>query len=82
MWRDEDPGPPHVYSRWREGTTTFGPVGRVALTLGTVATGVVCWGVFGPPPPFGLGVASSGWLPYLVFAPVTLRAAWRKDRVE
>ena len=82
IWRPEDPGPPPVYSRWRGGTTTFGPIGRIVLTLGTAAAGAACWELFGPPPPFGLGLASSGWLAFVLLAPPILRSAWRKDRVE
>ena len=77
----EKPVPPPVYSRIRGGTTTFGPVGRIGWTLAVVAGGAVSWFAFGPPPPFGLGLASSGWLPFFVLGPWVLRELWRRDRV-
>jgi hypothetical protein len=33
FYADEGPDPEPVYSRWHGGTTTFGPVGRVSITV-------------------------------------------------
>lgn len=77
----EDRGPDPVYSRWRGGTTTFGPVGRLAITATVAGATAGCWVVCGPPPPFGLGLGSSAWLAVIIIVPPVLRAAWRKDRV-
>ncbi len=82
MWYPpEEPASPPVYSRWQGGATTFGPVGRTAWTVGIAAVGTVLWFVLGPPPPFGLGVGMSGWLPYFLFAPWLLRETWRRGRI-
>ena len=45
FWIAEDPVPPPVYSRWRAGVTTFGPVGRIVSTIIVVAPAVL-WFIF------------------------------------
>ncbi|MEX0833043.1 MAG: hypothetical protein WD757_00750 [Actinomycetota bacterium] len=68
------------WSRWRAGTTTLGPIGRVLTTLPVVAFGI--GGIFLvriiPMPAY----ASYFFLaPYLVIAYLVLRYIWARDRV-
>ena len=60
-------------SRWRKGTTTFGPVGRVSWTVVVVAL-----------PVFVLAFGGIGGLVFCavwcgVIAPMALRDIWKKD---
>jgi hypothetical protein len=78
-WIDPDPGPAPVFSRWRGGETTFGPVGRVLATLVLVVLVVL-----------GAAFTMFGWgqVFIAVYVPVAglflarqLRHVWRKDRI-
>lgn len=75
---DLDPDPPPQYSRWRSGATTFGPVGRISITVVLALLGWVIFYVFrfvdGP-----LVIADVGV--YGVAAFFILRHVWRRDRV-
>ena len=68
-----------VYSRWRAGPTTFGPVGRILITIVVL--------VFFPSGGYaGFGSAMGPlllWylLGYTLVATVVLRSVWRKERV-
>jgi rhodanese-related sulfurtransferase len=66
---------PPVYSRWRAGPTTFGPVGRIVLTL--LLAVAFPWGALTTFDPLRLW----GMLGYGVVAALVLRSAWRKERV-
>ena len=81
MWYPEEPVPDPVYSRWRGGTTTFGPIGRIGWTLGVSSVGAIFWMAFGPRPPFGFGIGSSAWAAYVFMGGWILRNIWRRDRV-
>jgi hypothetical protein len=65
-------------SRWRAGPTTFGPVGRILITIGVLAP--LPWGGMG-----GLSTTSvlqmwflMGWVG---FATLVLRHVWKRERV-
>jgi hypothetical protein len=62
-------------SRWRKGTTTFGPVGRISWTVVIVALPIFV-GVFG-------GIAGVVFVGIWVFviAPMALRDLWKADTV-
>ena len=61
-------------SRWKAGATSFGPVGRIAITVGVL--------LFFPPT-LGNPVTLFVYLPaYLVLAALVLRSTWKKDVVE
>jgi len=64
-----DPTP----SRWRKGTTTFGPVGRVSWTIGVLALPLYCLS-FG-----GVGGIVFVLLWCTVVAPMALRDLWKAD---
>ena len=70
--------PTPQYSRWRAGPTTFGPVGRISITLVVAAVGVLVFFVFrivdGP-----IVVADVGI--YGVGAFFLLRHVWKRERV-
>jgi hypothetical protein len=64
-----------VESRFRKGTTTFGPVGRISWTVGVVAV-----------PLFVVTFGSAGGIVFFliwctVVAPMALRDIWKKDWV-
>jgi hypothetical protein len=63
----------HPMSRWKAGATTFGPIGRIAITLLVLL--FAPWSMNG----FALFVL---WPPYLVLATLVLRATWKKDHVQ
>jgi hypothetical protein len=67
--------PPPVYSRWRAGPTTFGPVGRITITVLVLVA--FPWGAIVALNPFQLWYA----LGYTIFATYVLRSTWRRDRV-
>lgn len=77
--RSDDPAPvaraQHRTSRWAGSSVTFGPVGRVVVTLLLLCVGpaVLVWG--GP----GSLVAAILWI--AVVLPWALRDVWRKVRV-
>lgn len=71
---------PRVYSRWKAGPTTFGPVGRILITL--LVAAFFPWGSF-----VGFGSALGPLLlwylmGYTFLATFVLRHVWRKGRVE
>jgi hypothetical protein len=69
-----NPKPGGPRSRWKAGSTSFGPVGRIAITVGVL--------LFFPPS-IGNPVTLFVYLPaYLAIAAVVLRSTWKKDVVE
>jgi hypothetical protein len=61
-------------SRWRGGTTTFGPIGRIAITIGVLL--FFPWGTIGNP------ITLVVYLPvYLLLAAAVLRSTWKRDLV-
>lgn len=61
-------------SRWRAGATTFGPVGRIAVTIGVIL--FFPWGTIGNP------ITVVVYLPvYLFLAVAVLRSTWKRDLV-
>ena len=66
-----DVRPELVVSRWRKSDTTFGPVGRVAWTVGVVLGLALC--LFS-----GDLLAIAGW--GLIAAPLVLRSVWAPGR--
>jgi hypothetical protein len=64
-----------VESRWRKGTTTFGPVGRVSWTAVVVLLPIFVL-VFGG---FAGILFVAGWCG--IIAPMALRDLWKKDWV-
>jgi len=72
-----EPASSPLKSRWRKGPTTFGPVGRLAITA--VVLAFAPWGGL-----TGFGSAAGPltlwWLlGWSVTAPVVLRHVWRKE---
>jgi hypothetical protein len=66
--------PDAARSRWKAGATSFGPVGRIAISVGVL--------LFFPPT-LGNPVTLFVYLPaYLAIAAVVLRSTWKKDVVE
>lgn len=61
-----------VYSRWRGGTTTFGPVGRLSCTLAVLLLAAFAV-VSGDP--FFMAI----WI--LFVGPMILRSVWKRDRI-
>lgn len=63
-------------SRWKAGATSFGPVGRIAITVGVLL-------FFPPIGSLGSPMTLFIYLPsYLAIAAVVLRSTWKKDVVE
>jgi hypothetical protein len=60
-------------SRWKAGATTFGPVGRVTITLLVLL--FAPWSMNG----FAIFVL---WPPYLVLAGLILHWIWKRDHVQ
>ena len=63
---------PQHYSRWRKSETSFGPVGRILITLFMVGVGALfAWSrdIFAIIPWWGIAV------------PLVLRSVWAKKRV-
>jgi hypothetical protein len=61
-------------SRWRAGATTFGPVGRIVVTIGVLL--FFPWGTIGNP------ITLFVYLPaYMFLALAVLRSTWRRDLV-
>jgi hypothetical protein len=71
----DDPERAPTYSRWRAGPTTFGPVGRVAITM--VVLLIFPWDALSTLNPLRLWFM----LGYTIFASYVLRHTWRKERV-
>jgi len=74
---DSHPEPEPQYSRWRAGTTTFGPVGRLLITVVVAFFGWLTYASFraidGP-----LVIADVG--AYSAAAFFILRHVWKRDR--
>jgi hypothetical protein len=71
------PAPPSpavqpVYSRWRGGPTSLGPVGRISWTVGVLLT--AAFAVFSGSI-FFMGI----WI--LFVGPMILRSVWKRDRI-
>jgi hypothetical protein len=63
-------------SRWKAGATSFGPVGRIATTVGVLL-------FFPPIGSLGNPLTIFVYLPaYLTIATVVLRSTWKKDVIE
>jgi len=74
----DDELPRQEFSRWREGTTTFGPVGRLTITAVLLLVQVFWWTVVGPNGIVFVGVA------YLTTTGLSIWAlahVWKRDRV-
>jgi hypothetical protein len=68
--------PDGARSRWKAGATSFGPVGRIAITVGVLL-------FFPPIGSIGNPLTIFVYLPaYLTIATVVLRSTWKKDVVE
>jgi hypothetical protein len=61
-----------VYSRWRGGPTSLGPVGRTSWTVGVLLT--AAFAVFSGDI-FFMGI----WI--LFVGPMILRSVWKRDRI-
>lgn len=74
-----EPVPEPRMSRWHAGPTTFGPVGRISITLVVLWAGP--WGSLGDFS--GAADALTLWylLGYTMLAVLILRHVWRKERV-
>jgi hypothetical protein len=69
-------GPVLARSRWKAGATSFGPVGRIMITIGVLL-------FFPPLGSLGSPMTLFIYLPsYLAIAAVVLRSTWKKDVVE
>ena len=75
---DPNPNPKPVYSRWEGGPLSFGPRGRIALTVLIVAGAFMGFGLFAP---WGSPFALVYWPIASVYCGLLLRAVWRKTRV-
>jgi hypothetical protein len=64
----------HRTSRWKGGATTFGPVGRVAITAAVL--------LFAPWTAAGVVGLVVVWPVFLLVAFVVLRSTWRRGRVD
>ena len=74
---DPEPGerPDYVYSRWAGSSVSFGPRGRIALTIALIAVAPLIARVF----PLGGGILLLMWI--FVVLPWALKDVWRKVRV-
>jgi hypothetical protein len=61
-----------VYSRWRGGPTSLGPIGRISWTIGVLLT--AAFAVFSGSI-FFMGI----WI--LFVGPMILRSVWKRDRI-
>jgi hypothetical protein len=61
-----------VYSRWRGGPTSLGPIGRISWTVGVVL--MAAFAVFSGSI-FFMGM----WI--LFVGPLVLRSVWKRDRI-
>ncbi len=66
--------PAQQLSRWRKGTTTFGPVGRIGWTVPIVLLPIFV-GMFG-----GIGGIVFVGIWVFVIAPMALKDLWKADR--
>ncbi len=63
----------HEMSRWKAGVNTFGPLGRIGITV--VVLALAPWSA-------NLVALAVLWPAYLVLAILVLRATWKKDYVQ
>jgi hypothetical protein len=77
LWHPESPLPSERYSRWRGGSTTFGPVGRIVATVVVVGLSISGFLVVRAAQFLGL----TGWLAYDAVGLVILREVWKRDRI-
>jgi hypothetical protein len=63
--------PAPVYSRWRGGSTSFGPVGRIVATVLVIGIGV---GLL-----VGDLMSGAAWL--LIAGPLALPSIWKRERI-
>ena len=78
MYPPDEPVPPQEFSRWREGTTTFGPVGRSMITFMLVLVQVFWWVVVGPD---GIMLVGISYLTITGLSIWALAHVWKRDRV-
>jgi hypothetical protein len=76
--QDPNPNPKPVYSRWEGGPLSFGPRGRIALTVLIVVGAFIGFGLFAP---WGRPFAIVYWPIACAYCAFLLRAVWRKTRV-
>jgi hypothetical protein len=65
------PPAPVVYSRWRGGQTSFGPVGRIGCTV--VMLGIAAWLFLVEP--------LCGVIWTVIACPLALTSIWKRERV-
>jgi hypothetical protein len=65
------PPPAPVYSRWRGGETSFGPLGRIGCTV--VVLGIAAWLFLVEP--------LCGVIWTVVACPLALSSIWKRERV-
>jgi hypothetical protein len=75
----EEPTAPPVSSRWRGGTTTFGPVGRVTITVVLMLFQLFWWRVVGPG---GVELLFVSYLASTAASIWILTHVWKRDRVQ
>ena len=75
---DPKPNPKPVYSRWEGGPLSFGPWGRIALTVLIVVGAFIGFGLCAP---WGRPFAIVYWPIACAYCAFLLRAVWRKTRV-
>jgi hypothetical protein len=76
--RDPNPNPEPVYSRWEGGPLSFGPAGRIALTILIILGAFIGSGLFAP---WGSPFAIVYWPIASAYCGFLLRAVWRKTRI-
>lgn len=68
-------GLPLLYSRRRGGVTSFGPVGRVVVTLLAIAPPLLMWQIG------GMTLAPFAAVYCVLGLPLVLRDVWKRERV-
>lgn len=76
--QDPNPNAEPVYSRWEGGPLSFGPGGRIALTVLIVVGAFIGSGLFAP---WGSPFAIVYWPIACAYCAFLLRAVWRRTRV-
>jgi hypothetical protein len=76
--QDPNPNPEPVYSRWEGGPLSFGPAGRIALTVLIVIGAFVGSGLFAP---WGSPFAIVYWPIASAYCAFLLRFVWHKTRI-
>jgi hypothetical protein len=79
MFPREELSPAPVYSRWRAGATTFGPLGRVVITVALVGFQAFWWKVVGAG---GIEFVLVSYLASTVVSIWILTHVWKRDRVQ